>query len=618
MALSDTAVRQAKVTGKAYTLGDIDGLSLAVSAEGGKSWHFRYYWHGTQKRLSLGTYPEISLKEARTRRDVARELVARGVNPRKHRNEERRLALLAEEHTFQKVFEQWFEFRKQSLKPGRQSTREQIQRIFNKDLLPALGARSVFEIKRPDLLEVLEKIERRRAFTTAEKCRTWLHQMYRYALVKLPGLEQNPAADLDVVAAPKPPVTHNPFLRMGELSELLKKLRTYKGRLQTQLGLRLLMLTGVRTGELRLATPDQFQLDQGLWVIPPEIVKQLQLEMRKDGKQPSDIPPYIVPLSVQAQEIVRYLLDEVKPAQKYLFAHRSDLKQRISENTLNTALQRMGYVGMLTGHGIRATISTALNEIGYPKVWVDAQLSHSDPDKVSASYNHAEYVEQRRCMMQDWADRLDLWERGLSEAASMRLNLPVQFDSIPLEVPMQITSDSLSSGMSHIGEPLSLTVSSPPNNADNSVTAFRLPAVPAPTEPIVLAESELSPIQRERTAMLEVYESPHNLPVITFAKLAGKSRDQVNREIKARRLLTLSLGNRGQRIPDWQLNPQCQHLTRTLLEQSGEVDSWIIYKALVTPLDQLDGKSPVESVSDVGVEQAVRNAQCSLSNLTAS
>ncbi|EHC5872705.1 integrase arm-type DNA-binding domain-containing protein [Salmonella enterica subsp. enterica serovar Eastbourne] len=618
MALSDTAVRQAKATGKAYTLGDIDGLSLAVSAEGGKSWHFRYYWHGTQKRLSLGTYPEISLKEARTRRDVARELVARGVNPRKHRNEERRLALLAEAHTFQKVFEQWFEFRKQSLKPGRQSTREQIQRIFNKDLLPALGARSVFEIKRPDLLEVLEKIERRRAFTTAEKCRTWLHQMYRYALVKLPGLEQNPAADLDVVATPKPPVTHNPFLRMEELSELLKKLRTYKGRLQTQLGLRLLMLTGVRTGELRLATPDQFQLEQGLWVIPPEIVKQLQLEMRKDGKQPSDIPPYIVPLSVQAQEIVRYLLDEVKPAQKYLFAHRSDLKQRISENTLNTALQRMGYVGMLTGHGIRATISTALNEIGYPKVWVDAQLSHSDPDKVSASYNHAEYVEQRRCMMQDWADRLDLWERGLSEAASMRLNLPVQFDSIPLEVPMQITNDSLSSGMSHIGEPLSLTVSSPPNNADNSVTAFRLPAVPAPTEPIVLAESELSPIQRERTAMLEVYESPHNLPVITFAKLAGKSRDQVNREIKARGLLTLSLGNRGQRIPDWQLNPQCQHLTRTLLEQSGEVDSWIIYKALVTPLDQLDGKSPVESVSDVGVEQAVRNAQCALTNLTAS
>ncbi len=343
-------------------------------------------------------------------------MVARGINPRKHRNQERRLALLAEEHTFQKVYEQWFEFRKLSLKAGRQSTQEQIQRIFKKDLLPTLGARSVFEIKRPDLIEVLEKIEKRGALTTAEKCRTWLHQMFRYALVKVPDLEQSPASDLDVVAAPKSPVTHNPFLRMGELPELLQNLREYTGQLQTQLGLRLLMLTGVRTGELRLATPDQFHLDQGLWIIPPEVVKQLQLEMRKDRKLPTDIPPYIVPLPVQAQEIVRCLLEQRRPAQKYLLAHRSELGQRISENTLNTALRRMGYARQLTGHGIRATISTALNEIGYPKVWVDAQLSHSDPDKVSSSYNHAEYVEQRRRMMQDWDDRLDLWERGLGEA----------------------------------------------------------------------------------------------------------------------------------------------------------------------------------------------------------
>lgn len=119
MALSDTTIRQAKAVGKAYTLGDTDGLALAVSPEGNKSWHFRYSWNSKQKRLSLGTYPEISLKEARTRRDIARELVARGINPRKQRNQDRRHALLAENHTFQKVFEQWFEFRKKSLKAGR-------------------------------------------------------------------------------------------------------------------------------------------------------------------------------------------------------------------------------------------------------------------------------------------------------------------------------------------------------------------------------------------------------------------------------------------------------------------------------------------------------------------
>jgi len=152
---------------------------------------------------------------------------------------------------------------------------------------------------------------------------------------------------------------------------LLRALRGYCGMPQTQLGIRLLLLTGVRTGELRWATPDQFDLDQALWIIPPEVVKQLQLEMRKEGKRSQDIPPYIVPLSVQALEVVRYLLQQMRPAQRYLLSHRSDLGKRISENTLNGALRRMGYADQLTGHGIRATLSTVLHEIGYPKVWVD-------------------------------------------------------------------------------------------------------------------------------------------------------------------------------------------------------------------------------------------------------
>ncbi|MFF6503391.1 tyrosine-type recombinase/integrase, partial [Pseudomonas aeruginosa] len=208
------------------------------------------------------------------------------------------------------------------------------------------------------------------------------------------------------------------------------RLRLYNPRgWQTQLGVRLLFLTGVRTGELRLAEPEQFDLDRGLWIIPPQIVKQLQDEMRKAGKRPQDVPPYIVPLSLQAIEIVRYLLGAMRPAQKYLLSHRSELKKRISENTLNKALQLMGYEGRLTGHGIRGTISTALNEIGYPKIWVDAQLSHSDPNKVSSAYNHAKYVEPRRRMMQDWADRLDLLEQGEVGAASAHLT--IRIDGVP-------------------------------------------------------------------------------------------------------------------------------------------------------------------------------------------
>jgi len=422
MPLSDLAVRQAKASGKEYTLGDMDGLSLGVSETGGKSWFFRYYWGAKQKRMSLGTYPEVSLRQARVLRDEARALLANGINPRVHRKQQRFATQWSDDYSFDTVFKQWHAHRGLSLKTGRQTALSQAERIFNKDVLPSLGRRAIHDIKRHDLLEVLARIERRNACSVAKKVRSWFNQMFRYALVSVPGLEHNPASDLDVVALPQPPVRNNPFLRMPELPALLQTLRQYPGKLQTQLGVRLLLLTGVRTGELRWATPDQFHLDRGLWIIPPEVVKQLQLEMRK---RMTDVPPYIVPLSVQAQEIIRHLLDHFKPAQVYVFPGERSLKQRISENTLNGALKRMGYQHQLTGHGIRATLSTALNEIGYPKNWIEAQLSHADPNKVSATYNHAEFVEQRRQMMQDWADRLDLFEQGQVEAASAPLVLPV-------------------------------------------------------------------------------------------------------------------------------------------------------------------------------------------------
>jgi integrase len=346
------------------------------------------------------------------------------------------------------------------------------------------------------LLDVLARIEQRRAFTTAEKVRTWFGQLFRFAIVKVEGLQSNPASDLDVVAAPKPPVAHNPFLRMHELSELLHKLRCYKGTITTQLGIRLLLLTGVRTGELRLATPDQFELERGLWIIPPEVVKQLQDGMRKRGQRPQDIPPYVVPLSVQAIEIVRYLLEQVKPAQRYLLAHRGDLKKRISENTLNGALRRMGYKDLLTGHGIRGTLSTALNEVGYPKIWVDAQLSHADPNKVSATYNHALYVEPRRKMMQDWSDRLDLLEQGEVKAASTHLTIRV--DGVP------VLDEGAEVSVEAIGGDESLILVSSVGGAP----VQRLWAVPPKPEPAPAATVGVLDLQRERMEMLETYEAP--------------------------------------------------------------------------------------------------------------
>ncbi|EIU4788338.1 tyrosine-type recombinase/integrase [Pseudomonas aeruginosa] len=613
MALSDAAVRHAKATGKDYTLPDFDGLTLFVSATGTKAWYFRYYWLGRQKRMSFGPYPEIGLREARIERDKARALVAKGINPQRQRTKDRRLATDAELHTFQAVYDKWLQFRQQSRlkKTGRNITLGTLPRIFGNDILPSLRKRSIYEITRADLLEIVGRIEKRGAPSVAEKVRTWLNQLFRYALVIVPGLERNPASDLDVVAMPQPPVRHNPFLRMPELPEFLQLLRKYPGQLQTQLGVRMLLLTGVRTGELRLATPDQFHLDDGLWIIPPDVVKQLELKMQKENIRVEDIPPYIVPLSVQAVEVVRHMLDRFKPAQKYLFPGTKDLKQRISENTLNVGIKRLGYDGRLTGHGIRATISTALNELGYPDKWIDAQLSHVDPNPVRRTYNHAEYVEQRRQMVQDWADRLDLLEQGEVEAACSPLN--IQLEGVPV----------LEGGMSlpalPFGGPHKLVLSKPPAAAPR---AIQVQTTPVPTQRLSAVrtfktEPAISNVQRERMILLDILESPHNLSVADYAKLAGKSRRWITYEVTAGNLLSISLGNRGQRVPDWQLDPLKRRLVQAVLKQTARgVDPWEIYHALTQPCAQFGGDSPVEAVTSANLDMVLEAVRRTLASRT--
>jgi len=426
VALTDVHIRNAKATGKVYTQGDYDGLSLFVSAQGSKAWHFRYQWLGRRSRMSFGTYPELSLRDARAMRVEARAMIAKGINPRLARKKKQQAARLAGEYTFMRVYEKWLAHRMLVLEEGRQSTLHQIRWVFQKDVIPALRRMTIHEITQHHLLEVIGRIEARGSLSVAEKMRTWLRQLFEYAVVVVPDMESNPARDLHVVAVPLPPVEHNPFLIIKELPSFLRDLRAYQGRKVTQMAVRLLLLTGVRTGELRLATPDQFDLERGLWIIPAASLKQRNMLTRRRRIRVGDIPPYIVPLSVQAQQVVREVMDAFKPAQKYMFAGVAPLMDRMSENTVNFALKRMGYDGRLTGHGLRATLSTALNEIGYPRVWVDAQLSRADPNRISAIYNHAQYVEQRRVMMHDWANRLDLLEQGEVEAASRHLIVHLQ------------------------------------------------------------------------------------------------------------------------------------------------------------------------------------------------
>lgn len=404
MPLTDTSVRNAKPKEKSYTLNDLDGLSLFVAASGTKSWHFRFSWHGKQPRISLGTYPELSLKDAREARDLARSQVAKGIDPRLQRRNEKQAAGQAAELTFSAIAGKWAAFRAPRLTAGRQGSVAQSQRYLEKDLLPSLGRLPIAEIGRADVLRVIRSIEQRGAFNVAKKCRNWLNQIFRYAMAE-GVIDTNPAADLDIVVTPPPPVKNNPHLSVTELSELLRDLRSYGGSSITAAGVRLLLLTGVRGQELRFATRSQFDLDEMIWRIPPQVVKQLQGKAKTDRS----LPDYLVPLSRQAAEEVRKLL-AIGGNYRLLLPGRNDPSKPLSENTLNGALKRMGYKDRLTGHGIRGTLSTALHEAGFQSEWVEAQLGHADPNRVRGAYNHAEYLEQRREMMQWWADKLDALE----------------------------------------------------------------------------------------------------------------------------------------------------------------------------------------------------------------
>lgn len=406
--LTDLGIRRAKPKANVYTMSDGRGLSLRIEPTGAKLWHFRFYWQGKQQRISFGSFPDLDLKSARQRRDDARAMIASGIDPRG----EQAALEFRKEITFGQFAEHWKVFKLKKLGvetlKNRQGTRIQIERYMRKDMLPVLGDMALSAITQRDILSVLRGIEARGALSIVEKCRSWLNEIFRHAIAE-GHLRFNPVSDLDIVLLPCQPVRHNPFLRMGEIPELLARLKHYQGDRRIQLGVKLLLLTAVRPGELRYAEPHHFDLDTGLWNVPPEQVKQLQKLVRHAPKG-KVIPPFIVPLPRQAIAIIEELLSYRFFRQKYLLPHRSNPDLCISENTLNQCLRRLGYQDRLTTHGIRGTISTALNELGYPKEWIEAQLSHADPNQVRRAYNHAEYVEQRRQMMQEWADKLDEWE----------------------------------------------------------------------------------------------------------------------------------------------------------------------------------------------------------------
>lgn len=389
MALTDIAIKSSKPRESAFKLSDGRGLQLHVTPQGSRLWRWAYRHEGKQKLMALGVYPDVSLAQARDKAELARKLLATGVDPMAARKSDKIARRLAVEDTFAAVAKKWWE----SWKAARSDSHTvYVWRRLEADVFPAIGKRPVAEIEAPELVAMMKAIEKRGALDIAKRALQTCSQIFRYAIAH--GLaKRNPAVEIrpsDVLASRKK--ENYARLDSKELPELLRKIAVYNGSTVTRVAIKLMAMTFVRTSELIGARWEEFDLDGGRWDIPASRMKMKT--------------PHVVPLSTQVVTLLRslYTLTGHSPL---LFPGERDHQKSMSNNTILGALDRMGYAGRMTGHGFRGIASTLLHEQGWPHAHIELQLAHQERNQVSASYNHAMYLQPRAEMMQAWSNYLD-------------------------------------------------------------------------------------------------------------------------------------------------------------------------------------------------------------------
>ncbi len=393
MGLNEMKIRNAKPSGKNIKLSDGSGLYLLVHANGSKYWQFRYVFAGKEKVHSIGKYPEVSLSEARERRADAQRLLRDSIDPSRHKQQQKRLLTYQHKNTFLAVAEEWHERNNGVWKPRHAF---QTWRRLEMHILPELGRRPISEIKPLEVLAVVQKVELQ-GFTDLCVRVLWIcSSVFRYAIIT-GRAEHNPALNLKGALKPYRE-NHLPSLRSREIPEFLNALDALKTTEQDRIAFKLLLLTALRTGELRRGRWEDVDLVGREWRVPAEMMK-----MREE---------HIVPLSGQAI----YLLEELRNMtghQKWLFPSRyGRVNPVMHENRINDMIESMGYKGKVVGHGFRSMFSTILNENGFNRDAIERQLAHIEQNGVRAAYNRAEYLPERRFMMQWWADFID--SRGKS------------------------------------------------------------------------------------------------------------------------------------------------------------------------------------------------------------
>lgn len=388
MKLTDIAAKNAVAKEKQYTLFDGEGLFLLVMPTGSKLWRWKYRTGGVERRISLGSYPKVSLKAARAARDEHQAQLRKGVDPaatKKAQKDEERV----KGETFALLAEEWFARYKHTWAPN---TAETIISRLRKDIFPFIGARAIREITAPELLTVIRRIEARGAVETARRDLQKCGQILRYAIAT-GRADRNVAVDLQGAVAPPKKRHFASIHEPNEIGALLRAIDGYQGSLITRSALKVAPLTFVRPGELRHAEWTEINLETAEWRIPAA-----RMKMREK---------HIVPLSSQAVAV----LNELHPLTgtgRYVFPGERSRERPMSENTVLAALRRLGYEkGEMTGHGFRSMASTILHEQGWPSDVVERQLAHGDRNKIRAAYNFAQHLDKRREMMQAWADFLD-------------------------------------------------------------------------------------------------------------------------------------------------------------------------------------------------------------------
>lgn len=389
MPLKDLTIKSAKPREKAYKLSDEKGLYLFIKPNGSKAWRLKYRFLSKEKSLSFGLYPDVTLADAREARDNARKLLAKDIDPGIAKQVSKRTARDAAENSFEMIAREWFTKFSTKWSP---SHGERLLRRLEKDIFPWIGSRPISEITAPELLTTLRRMENRGAVETAHRAHQNCGQIFRYAIAT-GRAERDPSADLKGAIPPAKKRHHASIIKPSAVGELLRAIDGYQGHFVTKCALRLAPLVFVRPGELRHAEWKEINFANAEWRIPAE-----KMKMRVE---------HIVPLSTQAVAILREL-KALTGSGEYVFPSIRSGKRAMSENTVLSALRRLGYTSdEMTGHGFRSMASTLLNEQGWNPDAIERQLAHSERDSVRAAYNYAEYLPERKRMMQKWADYLE-------------------------------------------------------------------------------------------------------------------------------------------------------------------------------------------------------------------